>query len=178
MSQLPAPPPGPLLEPRGAAAPPGASGASGAGRVPEPAPQPARPPALSATPDVGALLRALRRRWALALVVGLLTATLAGAGAWLVVPAAQYTARSTLHVSMHPPKVMFTTAETPAEYGVFQKTQASLITSRMVLGAVLRDPEVSRLETVREAARRMEPIEWLEQQVKVEADKTVIVRLK
>src|SRR5258708_4667538 len=42
------------------------------------------PPALSATPDVGALLQALRRRWVAAVMLGSVLATAAAVAAWFL----------------------------------------------------------------------------------------------
>src|ERR1700722_14365246 len=64
-----------------------------AGRIepPAPAPRPANPsapPALSAAPDLGALLRALRRRWLAAAVLSLLIGgAAAGLTRYLMTPA-------------------------------------------------------------------------------------------
>jgi len=131
-------------------------------------PQPASP----ATPDAAALLRAFRRRWPSALGGGLLLAAVAAAVAWFAVPPAKYTATGTLHVAMIRPKILFPTAEQEAEYATYQKTQMAQIKSRVVLDEVIRDPEVARLDTVREvAARQADPSEWLDKQVTVEFTK-------
>src|SRR5262245_32169108 len=61
-----------------------------------------RPLALSAAPDAIELLKALRRRWKLGLVMGLLIAAVAGIATWSIIPEAKYTARATLHVSTTP----------------------------------------------------------------------------
>lgn len=129
---------------------------------------PARPTALSATPDVVSLLRALQRRWALALSAGLLSAAVVAAVSYYVVPPAKYTALSTLRVSMHQPKVMAAANESPIDYLVFQKTQGALIKNRMVLAHALSDPAISELKTVKGVAAKVDPIQWLETQIKVE----------
>src|SRR5262245_25502945 len=58
---------------------------------------PPRPPAFAATPDALGLLKALRRRWRIAMALGLLLAGVVGAASWYLVPRAKYTARATLH---------------------------------------------------------------------------------
>ena len=119
-------------------------------------------------PDVASLLRALRRRLGLVLGGGLLCAAAAAALVWFVVPQAKYTAVSTLRVEMHRPKVLFQTAEVEADYRTFQNTQMKLLTSRKVLNAVLQDPRVAGLETIREvSSRQQDPLEWLEGTVQV-----------
>src|SRR5262245_16845542 len=66
----------------------------------EPNTQP-QPPALSATPDVMSLLKALRRRWILAGVVGIVAAVAVGLTAMLVFPS-RYTAFQLMQVSSNP----------------------------------------------------------------------------
>jgi capsular exopolysaccharide synthesis family protein len=142
------------------------------GRVTEPprgraAPQ-ARPAALSSGPDLPALLKALQRRWLLALGLSLLLAPAAAAGAWLLL-SAKYTAFAQLHLAAVPPWVVAKNADTPegrSEFATFQKTQAQRIKGRLVLGAALARDDVKRLSIVQE---QNDPIGWLEDELKVEA---------
>src|SRR4051812_9834138 len=62
---------------------------------------------LSATPDVGSLLKALRRRWVLAVGTGLMGALAAGAAAWFLLPPALFTASAMLVVEAQQPKIIF-----------------------------------------------------------------------
>src|SRR6516165_5003249 len=62
------------------------------------------PPALVSAPNAGKLLLALRRRWFLALSVGLLCAPAVAAGVWFLRPIT-FTARTTLRVSSVPLKI-------------------------------------------------------------------------
>jgi capsular exopolysaccharide synthesis family protein len=124
-----------------------------------------RPPALSATPDPIGLLRALRRRWPVAAAAGLTCAALVGVVAYFVVPVPKYTARALLFVSARRPKEIFETRESVVEYKTFQKTQTTLITSRTVLGAALKRPEVVGLPSVR---AQEDPTDWLGDQIKVD----------
>ncbi len=130
----------------------------------------ARPsaPSGAGAPDFLELLRALQRRWLLAVVAGLTCAAIVAAITWFVVPPAHYTSRAVLRIMMYQPKVVFQTEELHADYRVFQRTQAELITNRNVLEAVLADPKVAGLETVKEAIQRTDPVEWLGQQVRVD----------
>src|SRR5947209_3344530 len=81
------------------------------------------PTGLSSGPDLPALLRALQRRWLLAMALGLLLAPAAAATAWLVL-SAKYTAFAQLHMASVPP---FTgskpeASEGRSEFSTFQKT--------------------------------------------------------
>jgi capsular exopolysaccharide synthesis family protein len=113
------------------------------------------------------LLRALQRRWPLALALGLLLAPAAGAGAWLLL-SARYTAFAQLHLAAVPPSIGPKGADTPegrSEFATFQKTQAARIKSRLVLTPALARDEVKRLDVVRQQA---DPVAWLEEEIKVE----------
>src|SRR6187549_690339 len=61
-------------------------------------PMPGKPPGLSGAPDPSRLLAALKRRWLLALVLGMVLAGLAGAGAWTALTP-KYTAFSTVRIT-------------------------------------------------------------------------------
>src|SRR4051812_36498286 len=118
----PGPPPGPVRTARPA----------------DPGPGMPRPPALAMTPDVVALLKALRRRWVLALATGLLCAGSVAAAMWYLMPPAQYTAEAVLNVSASPPRLIFTTAEEWSRF--YYQNQLAMIRSRLVLNAALRQP--------------------------------------
>jgi capsular exopolysaccharide synthesis family protein len=113
------------------------------------------------------LLRALRRRSALALGVALLLAGVAGPAAWLLVPMS-YRAQARLQIATLPPKVLFQTVETQnsgGDYKRYQSTQQTLVKSHLVLAAALRDPKVARYKMIRD---QDDPIEWLREKLKVD----------
>src|SRR5947209_4220928 len=60
----------------------------------------APPSVLSSTPNATALLKALRRRWLLASVLGILAAVVTAAAMWFFLPAGKYTAYAKLHMPM------------------------------------------------------------------------------
>ena len=110
-------------------------------------------------------LRALRRRAALALVVALLAAGVAGAAACFVVPSSSYTAEARLLVAAQTPKVLFPTADDAGnDYYRFQRTQMTLIRDRWVLrgGA---DPKVANCRML---LKQVDPLQWLADKLKVE----------
>ena len=115
--------------------------------------------------DTQALVNAFRRRWLPAVALGLLMAASVGVTTWCVIPPAQYVSRTTLMITTYLPKIIFETAETRADFQTYQRTQIALIKSRFILAAVLRDPKVATLPTVRQ---QEEPLEWLEKALKIE----------
>ena len=127
---------------------------------------PPLPPALAAGPDAKALLQALGRRWLTAASIGILLATAAGLAAWFLL-APKYTAFAQLHVNSTPPWLVFRNPdEGRGEFLTYQKTQAARIRGRFVLNAALNRDEVKKLRLVQEQS---EPITWLEDELKVEA---------
>ena len=115
------------------------------------------------------VLRALRRRSALALGVAILLASIAGPASWFLVPPAKYRAQARMQVVAQPPKVLFRTVETESlsgeEYKRYQSTQLTLVKSHMVLNAAIQDGKVSRYAMVR---GQVDPIAWLQEALKVE----------
>ena len=145
-------------------------------------PRATAPPVLSASPSQAAmpdplsLLRALRRRWSLALHAGLLCAAVAAGAAYFLVPPAKYTARAMFHVSSTPPIVIKKTqCETVPDSGAYQRTQLALLKSRLVLNAALKQEGVAKLKVV---AKQVDPVEWLEKELQVDfANGSEILRI-
>jgi capsular exopolysaccharide synthesis family protein len=122
-----------------------------------------------AAPGAGAVVQALRRRWFLALAVTTLSVMAAATAAWFFLkPAA--TVHSVLLVASTTPKVAFETIDNKGDsrldYANYQKTQAALVSTRLVLTTALLDPKVAELSVVRE--HHPEVIEWLEKDLKVD----------
>jgi capsular exopolysaccharide synthesis family protein len=109
-------------------------------------------------------LGALRARWFLAFSLALLALGVANVAAWfLLQPKA--TVRATLFVASTPPKIAMSTLEntaSPSELTTFQKTQASLVKSRLVLSKALSDPEIRDRDLVKQHA---DPVEWLDMEL-------------
>jgi polysaccharide biosynthesis transport protein len=125
------------------------------------------PPALSAGPDLGGLLRALGRRWLLAAFLGTLLAGGVAAAAWYFLPI-RYTAYSQLRIAMTPPWLVVRNADTSegrGEFLTYQRTQAAWIKNYFVLSAALQREEVKNLPMVRE---QPEPLTWLADELKVD----------
>jgi polysaccharide biosynthesis transport protein len=145
-----------------------------------PGAQPSRTPAVPRAGQAGppeaqasaltpmALARALRRRAAVALGVALLATGIAGPATWFLVPASTFKAQARLHVNSRPPKIIFQTVDTQGgsdDYGRYQSTQQTLIRSRLVLSAALRDPHIARYRLIRE---QDDPIAWLQEKLSVQ----------
>jgi capsular exopolysaccharide synthesis family protein len=141
-----------------------------AGRVEVPAalplPDAAPPPALASGPDAGALLRALRRRWVAAALLGGTLATVAGLTAWFLL-SPKYTAFATLKVAYTPPVVGLVKPDgvTRADFGTYMRTQAAQLKSRPVIWAALKRDEVKRLNL---EAREKDPVAFIEEELKVD----------
>ncbi len=130
-------------------------------------PVPPAPPGLTSGPDTRALLKALGRRWFLALFLGLLGAAGAGVAAWSLL-SPKYTAFAQVRVAATQPWIFHWNADTPegrTEFDTYKRFQASELKSRFVLNAALNKPEVKRLRLIRE---QPEPIPFLEDELKVQ----------
>ena len=116
-------------------------------------------------PNVFILVAALRRRFKLAMGLGPILAALAAVAAWNLVPTSKYTAKAQLQVSSTAPKVIFTTVENKVDFSTYQKTQLTLIKSKAVLNKALSDPEVAKLQDVR---NQSDPSLWLERRIQAD----------
>ncbi len=129
---------------------------------------PAPPAVISSAPNFFKLLQALRRRWRLALGLGLAPALAAAAAVWFFLPPGAATARTLVRVASTQPKIMFETAEARSDFSNYQRAQIALIKSRLVLNTALRKREVAELSMVQE---QIDPVEWLEKNI--QADYTI-----
>ena len=119
----------------------------------------------SASTNASKYLHALRRRWLSVLGLGLLCGGLAGAGAWFAIQP-KYTAVALVHVATQHGQLVFKTADrsTLSDFDVYKNTQQGILTSRFVLTAALRKPDVAKLGVVQ---RELDPIDWLQRELKV-----------
>jgi capsular exopolysaccharide synthesis family protein len=142
-----------------------AHGAGGSRLVPAGSSGPLRPVSTpTPPPDPIALLKAFRRRWPLAIGLGLVAAAVTMAAAWFIVPPAKYTTRATLRVFSFRPSIIFPTKEAQTEFRTYQQTQAALIRDPSVLEMALLDPVVAALPMVR---AQEDPVEWLRDELQV-----------
>jgi succinoglycan biosynthesis transport protein ExoP len=127
--------------------------------LPSPAAAPALPPARSATPTAVSLLKALRRRWLLALVLGLILGGLATVAMWYTPVFSKSGAYALVKINATPTNIVFAQHESVVDYEKYQKTQAVQVKSQQVLKAALAQPQVAELPVVRE---QFSALEWLE----------------
>jgi capsular exopolysaccharide synthesis family protein len=127
--------------------------------------------------DTGALLKALSRRWPLALVLGLILAGAGGAAAWFLL-AAPYTAFAQVRVKASEAPIVFPSPEEGrSEFLTFLRTQARHLKSRFVLNAALTREETKNLPIV---LRQADPLAWLEDELVVdtqEGSEIIVLKL-
>ena len=115
--------------------------------------------------DTSALLKALARRWPLALVLGLILAAAGGAAAWFLL-AAPYVAFAQVRVAATQPSWIFKNPEEGrSEFLTYLRTQARLLKSRFVLSAALSREETKNLPVV---LRQPDPLAWLEDELLID----------
>ncbi len=108
-------------------------------------------------PDTFTLLKALKRRWAVAACLGLVAAVAAGAAAWFLL-SPRFTVMAQLQVLSQTPTLMPRGPHDRDASPAVQRTQVASIKRRDVLNAALKKDEVKHLRLVRE---QPEPILWL-----------------
>src|SRR5579864_1876146 len=121
-------------------------------------------PALSASPNAWALLKALRRRWLPAVILGVLLGAGAAIAVWFVAPPSPHSARNLLYMAYKPPSIVKNIGD-ESPFDMFQRSQAALIKSRFVLSKALEQPGVAKLELLKDEP---DPPQWLEKHLKVE----------
>jgi polysaccharide biosynthesis transport protein len=99
----------------------------------------------SAAPDAMGLMKALRRRWLLAVTLGVIVGALAAGGTWLFLPNAKHSAHTWLLVSPTSTNLLGHGNDSQAEFNEFKSSQVALVKSRLVLTAALRDKQFSTL---------------------------------
>jgi capsular exopolysaccharide synthesis family protein len=136
---------------------------------------PARPEILKSKPNPVELLHAVRRRWPLAIGLGVAVATIAAGLLWFFLPV-HYEAFALLKVSGKPPAVLERRAGAADEFSVYKRTQVQLIRSGLVLNGTLRDTKINGLSLLKENSD--DPIAWLNNQLVIDyPDDAEILRL-
>ena len=126
------------------------------------------PPGLAASPDMGALLGALRRRWLLAISLGLTLAATVAAALWYFVPP-RYTATAYVRAMMRPDHPWIKD-DGARDFVAFLKTQANRIKSPSVLLEMLSNDEykVRRLPLFTQMPDPHSRVTYLDETVKVD----------
>jgi polysaccharide biosynthesis transport protein len=111
----------------------------------------------------GSLWLALRRRWLLALTIGLLLGSAAAATVWFLRPA-KYTAFAFVKIDAERPELL-PRGPMVSDLELYRMTQTALIKSPKVIEAALREDKVRQLSLV---ANESDPVAWLESALVVE----------
>jgi capsular exopolysaccharide synthesis family protein len=122
------------------------------------------PDVLKGGMDHSWFLHSLRRRWLLALGMGLVFGGVATAVLWFMFPESS-SAVALFRVSSEEPNLVFRgVANETRQFDILQKTQLALLKSHFVLQAAVRDPSIANLGAL---AGEDDPIQWLSQRVSV-----------
>lgn len=122
------------------------------------------PDALSSGGGLASYGHALRRRWPVALLLGLVCGGLAAASCWLWLPRT-YTATAIIRIASSEMPLVFETADRAGQrqFDVYKRTQRQLVTNRDVLAKALNS-DISELPLLQTQA---DPVTWLASQLKV-----------
>ena len=112
----------------------------------------------------GKVARALRRRWIVALAIGLLGAAAAGYAADQFVGTG-YTVRAQVYIPTDRPGFGFGGQDNRIDAATYQRRQSAQVRSRAVLHSALQRPGISDLAIVRTKA---DPVGWLERDLLVD----------
>ncbi len=115
-------------------------------------------------PNIWALLKALKRRWLAALVVGSVLGAIGATVVWLLSPTPRQTVRSLIHVSAARPQIQL---PGDVNFDLFQRTQAFLIRSRFVLSRALNHPDLKN-KHVSLIEDHVDPAQALERELQVD----------
>lgn len=121
----------------------------------------------SSAPNALSLLKALRRRWLLASTLGFVVAAATAAAIWFFLPPGSHTAYIRLYMPIKPEGILARPEGGMGDFQSFQRTQMTLMRSRLVLNAALNDPKVKQLNLSAET-KSIKPEEWLEKEVRVD----------
>jgi polysaccharide biosynthesis transport protein len=119
---------------------------------------PQRPEILSAKANPVELFHAVRRRWPLAIGLGLTTGIVLAALVWFLVPV-KYEVYALLRVAGKQQSVLSKTGSGTEEFQTFKRTQVQLILSPFVLKKATAEPSIAKLPTILE--HNEDPSAWL-----------------
>ncbi|MEX2308006.1 MAG: polysaccharide biosynthesis tyrosine autokinase [Pirellulales bacterium] len=114
--------------------------------------------------DANTFLHALRRRWLLALGIGLVMAGGAASVLWFLFPESS-SATALFQVANEQQSIVFDVNQSNQNFDILKKTQLALLRSYFVLYAAVRDPGMSSLSVF---AKQGDPVEWLQENLRVD----------
>ncbi len=115
--------------------------------------------------DANSFFHAVRRRWILALCMGLVVAGAAAGALWLVFPESS-SATALFQVSSQQQSIVFdVNRNTPQSFETLKKTQLAYLKSYYVLEAAIRKPGIASLSAL---AGEGEPVVWLQENLGVD----------
>jgi capsular exopolysaccharide synthesis family protein len=116
---------------------------------------------------LSALVHALRRRWPLALLLGIVVSGIATVATWFLLWP-KYTSSAYIQVDARHVPLLFTTADQAAEsrndYRIFKSTQRQMLLTPFVLNNALSNETVANLRIVR---KQPHPTQWLQEELDV-----------
>jgi capsular exopolysaccharide synthesis family protein len=119
-----------------------------------------------------ALVHALRRHWLVILSTGLACAAVTATFLWLFVLKPQYTAVATLQLAPVQPVILGKTSSDQTqvinEFEIFRDTQLSLIKSRYVIMAALRNANLKNRPCIVQQDAKHNAVAWLTDEVRAE----------
>ena len=119
--------------------------------------------------DQNSVLAAVRRRWLVAGILGMLGGLLGAACAWLLIPVS-YSTHAELRIRAATYVPGGKSSVGVSEKGdVFRQTLTRVVQSQMVLRGVLRRSEIQKLQTIREQGEQVEQLAFLEKSLKISA---------
>jgi len=114
--------------------------------------------------DANSFLHALRRRWLLALCMGLVMGSAAAIGVWFLFPESS-SATALFQVATEQESLFKVNQQNLQSFEILKKTQLALLKSNFVLTAAIRNPKVGGLSAL---AGESEPVEWLQENLVVD----------
>lgn len=109
--------------------------------------------------DANTFMHALRRRWLLALCMGIVMGGLAAIALWFIFPESS-SATALFEVEDKRETIFDIAHDSDQNYEILKKTQLALLKSNFVLTAAIRPPSVAALSAL---AGRSDPVVWLQE---------------
>lgn len=130
------------------------------------------PAAVSAL-DPKNLWNSFRRRWVLALSIGVLLGSVVGCAVYILLPP-RYTVYALLHVAQNEPSIL-NHAQISSPFISYQKTQLVMVKTELVLNSALHNnPRVAELRLIRQEP---DPLHWLEKEVSADFIAPEVMRI-